>query len=173
VIAGRLPIYPGEPPRDLVRAVAHGGVEALAAEERARLWLDRPLPAPLAEALHRELVDGHCGALPPQAIPGMALAQRYRDAHLADAVLGAAARHGSAVLIAGNGHVRSDRGVAWHIRQRAPGASVMSVVLVEVVDGKTDPAAYVPRDPEGKPAADLVIFTPSVERGDPCQVLRK
>jgi uncharacterized iron-regulated protein len=173
VIAGGLPIYPGDPPRELVRAVARAGLGALAAEERARLWLDRPLPGPLAEALERELVDGHCGALPPRAIPGMALAQRYRDAHLADAVLGAMAHHGSAVLIAGNGHVRSDRGVAWHIRQRAPGASVMSVVLVEVEDGKTDPAAYVPRDPEGKPAADLVIFTLKTDRGDPCQIFRK
>jgi uncharacterized iron-regulated protein len=173
VIAGSLPIYPGDPPRDRVRAVARGGLAALAAEEQAGLGLDASLPAPLAEALDRELADSHCGALPPQAIPGMALAQRYRDAHQAAALIAAAAAHGSAILIAGNGHVRSDRGVPWHIRRRQPDARVTSVLLLEVEEGKTDPAAYVPRDPEGKPAADTIIFTPRAERGDPCEGLRK
>jgi uncharacterized iron-regulated protein len=168
VIAGRLPIYPGDPPRDRVRAVARGGAAALAAEEQARLGLDASLPAPLAEALSQELAESHCGALPPQAIPGMALAQRYRDAHLADALIAAAARHGSAILIAGNGHVRSDRGVPWHIRRRQPEARVTSVLLLEVEEGKTDPAAYVLRDPEGRPVADTIIFTPRAQRDDPC-----
>jgi uncharacterized iron-regulated protein len=167
VIAGRLPILAGNPPRERVRAVARG-VAPLDPGERARLRLDAPLPAPLAEALSRELAASHCGALPPQAIGGMAMAQRYRDAYLADALLAGAERHGSAILIAGNGHVRSDRGVPWHIRERVPGAPVTSVLLVEVEAGKTEPADYVPRDPDGKPAADLVIFTPRAERTDPC-----
>ena len=173
IVAARSPIYPGDPPRDQVRAIARGGLGALAAEEKTRLELDAPLPGPLADALDRELLASHCGALPPQAIPGMALAQRYRDAHQAAALIAAAARHGSAILIAGNGHVRSDRGVPWHIRRRQPDARVTSVLLLEVEEGKTDPAAYVPRDPEGKPAADTIIFTPRAERGDPCEGLRK
>jgi uncharacterized iron-regulated protein len=173
VIASRLPIYPGDPPRDRVRAVAKNGAASLTADERIRLGVDSQLPGPLAETLERELIDSHCGALPPQAVAGMATAQRYRDAHLADAVLEAAARHGSAILIAGNGHVRSDRGVPWHIRRRMPNAPVMSVVLVEVEDGKTDPAAYLPRDPDGKLAADLLIFTLKAERADPCQAFLK
>ena len=84
-----------------------------------------------------------------------------------------AERHGSAILIAGNGHVRSDRGVPWHLRRRAPDARIVSVVLVEVEDGRMDPTGYLPRDPEGRPAADLAIFTPRAERGDPCESLRK
>jgi uncharacterized iron-regulated protein len=173
VIAGRLPIYPGDPARERVRAVARGGAEALGPEERVGLGLATPLSAPLAEDLTRELVDSHCGAMPPQAFGGMAAAQRYRDAHLADALLGAAARHGSAILIAGNGHVRSDRGVPWYIRLRAPDTRVMSVLLLEVEAGNADPATYVPRDPEGRPVADLAIFTPRAERGDPCASFRK
>lgn len=173
VLGAGLPIYPGEPARGRVRALARGDTSALGPGERARLRLDAPLPAPLAEALSAELAASHCGALPPRAIPGMAAAQRYRDASMADALLAAEQRHGSAILIAGNGHVRADRGVPWHIRQRKPHARVMSVVLAEVEDGKTDPAAYLPRDPEGKPAADLVIFTPGVERGDPCESFKK
>lgn len=113
VVSARLPILAGDLPRDRVRAVARGGMAAIPAGERARLGLDAPLPAPLAEDLNRELADSHCGALPPQAIPGMVAAQRYRDGSLADAVLRAADQYGSAVLIAGDGHVRSDRGVPW------------------------------------------------------------
>jgi uncharacterized iron-regulated protein len=111
--------------------------------------------------------------LPPQALGGMAVAQRYRDAHMADVLLSTAQRHGSAILIAGNGHVRTDRGVPWHLRQRAPGTPVAAVLLVEVEDGQTEPADYVPRDPESRPAADFVIFTPRAERGDPCESLQK
>jgi uncharacterized iron-regulated protein len=173
IVAGGLHIYPGDPPRDRVRAVARGGLAAMAAEERARLGLDSELPAPLVEALSRELVDSHCGALPPLAIGGMAVAQRYRDAHQADAALAAAARHGSAILLAGNGHVRTDRGVPWHIRRRAPEIPIVSLMILEVEDGNTAPLAYVPRAPDGRPVADLVIFTPRAARGDPCQALRK
>lgn len=171
VVTARLPIFAGNLPPDRIRAVARGG--PIAPEDRARLKLDNQMPATLAEALNRELAESHCGVMPPEAIGGLAAAQRYRDAHLADALLTARKRHGFAILIAGNGHVRSDRGVPWHIRNLAPESSVMSVVILEVEDGKTDPEAYVPRDPEGKAAADLVIFTPRAERGDPCEAMRK
>ena len=171
VVVARLPIFAGNLPNDRVRAVARGG--SIGPEDRARLELDKPMPANLAEALNRELADGHCGMLPPEAIGGMAAAQRYRDAQMADALLSAEQRHGAAILIAGNGHVRKDRGVPWHIRERAPKAWVTTVVLVEVKEGKTDPELYVPRDPEGKPAADLMIFTPRAEREDPCEAMHK
>jgi hypothetical protein len=45
------------------------------------------------------------------------------------------------------------------------------VLLLEVSEDETEPGAYLPLDPEGKPAADLVIFTARAERGDPCQSL--
>ncbi|MBO0764556.1 MAG: ChaN family lipoprotein [Hyphomicrobiaceae bacterium] len=172
-IAAKLPIYAGDPPRDALRSVAKGDMGLLPPEERTRLRLDRELPEPLRAALGKELAESHCGALPPQAADGMVAAQRYHDARLADAVLAAAERHGSAILIAGNGHVRSDRGVPWHIRERAPQAKVASIMLLEVEADKTDPDTYVPRDPEGDPAVDVVIFTPRAERDDPCQSFLK
>lgn len=173
ILAARLPIYAGDLPRVRVRSVARSGLLQIAPEERARLGLEQPLPAPLADALRRELEESHCGALPPQALGGMAVAQRYRDAHMADVLLGAAGRHGSAVLIAGNGHVRTDRGVPWHTRRRAPETPVTAVLILEVEDGKTEPADYMPRDPDGRPTADFIVFTPRAERPDPCEALRK
>jgi uncharacterized iron-regulated protein len=165
VIAARLPMLPGEPARGMVREVARGGLGAVPPAERARMKLDTFLPGPLADMLAAELKGSHCGILPESAIPSLALAQRYRDSHLADALQRAAETHGSAILFAGNGHIRTDRGVPWHIRQRAPEKKVVSVMLIEVEDGKSDPETYVPRDPEGRPAADYILFTPRAPGG--------
>lgn len=172
VIDARLRLRAGDPSRDRIRAVARGGVAALLPDERRLLKLDQALPQPLADALAAELKGSHCGMLPDSAIPGMALAQRYRDAHLADVLASEEQILGPAVLLAGNGHVRNDRGVPWHLRLRAPGKGIVSVMLIEVEDGKVDPAAYVPLDPDGKPAVDYIVFTPRAEREDPCAAMR-
>jgi uncharacterized iron-regulated protein len=171
-IDAKLPIYAGDVTRDAIMKVAKDGETALPADERARLKLDIPLGAKLDDASLSEIEEAHCHTMPKEALTGMAYAQRYRDASLADAVLKAVDKHGSAILIAGNGHVRTDRGVPWYVHQRAPDKKVVSVMLIEVEDGKNDPEAYVPRDPDGKPAADYIIFTPRAERGDPCEKMR-
>ncbi|NJO33300.1 MAG: ChaN family lipoprotein [Rhodospirillales bacterium] len=60
----RLPIYPANPPRQQVRAVARGEEGALPARERARILLDASWDKPLADALYNELKGSHCGAMP-------------------------------------------------------------------------------------------------------------
>lgn len=172
-IANDLPIHAGDVARVEIRKAAKDGEAALAPELRSQLGLDVSLEESLDAASIKEIEASHCGALPKTAFGGMAFAQRYRDAHLADAVLNAAASGGSAFLIAGNGHARTDRGVPWYLRQRAPGKPVVSVMFVEVEDGKTDPQSYVPRGPDGLPAADFIVFTERSERGDPCEMMRK
>lgn len=173
VIATRAPIYAGDPPRDTIRKVAKEGLGALSVAEQARLGLDKPLGEKIDAVSAEEIVATHCGMLPKTAVPRMALAQRYRDAHLADATLKAASEHGQAILLTGNNHALLDRGVPWYIRARAPDKKIVSIFLVEVEEGKTDPEAYVPRDPDGKPAADYLIFTPTIEREDPCAAFPK
>lgn len=168
-----LAILHGDPARGRVRALSRGEPQAIPADERARLRLDVPMPQPLLDALAAELKDSHCGMLPERAIAGLSSAQQYRDAHLADALLAAAEKHGSAILLAGNGHLRSDRGVPWHIRQRAPDRHSLSVLFLEVDPGKSDAIAYVPRDPDSRPAADFIVFTPRAERPDPCEAMRR
>jgi uncharacterized iron-regulated protein len=173
VLTPRLPIYAANPPRAQVRAVARGDTSALPAEDRARILLDAPQDQPLADALFAELKGSHCGGMPESAVPAMSIAQRYRDAAFADVMLGAAAANGAAILVAGNGHVRTDRAVPWYLRQRAPGKKIIAVMMLEVQEGRADPAAYAPHDPAGKPAVDVIIFTPRSERPDPCEALRR
>ena len=173
VLEPRLPIYAANPPRQQVRAVARGEESAIAAEDRTRILLDAPWDKPLADALYNELKGSHCGAMPGSAVPAMSIAQRYRDAAFADVMLTAAKDHGAAVLVAGNGHVRTDRAVPWYLRERAPGKNIIAIMMLEVEDGNTDPAAYAPRAPDGQPAVDHIIFTPRAERPDPCEALHQ
>lgn len=173
IIEARLPILPGDAPRERIRSLARGGAAVLAPDESARLALGHDWPAPLAAALAAEIKTSHCGMLPDTAIPGMSFAQRYRDGHLAEAMATAAERHGGAILLAGNGHIRTDRGVPWYLRHRAGNRPILAVMLAEVEDGNTDPANYAPRDPAGKPAIDVIVFTPRAQRDDPCEKMRE
>jgi len=162
-------VYAGDAPRDTMMALAKGKAGAVSDDERARLKLNEGLGAKLDDASLTEIEGAHCGMVPKSAFGGMAFAQRYRDAHLADATVKAMEQEGGVVLISGNTHVRSDRGVPWYVARRQPGKPIASVMLVEVEDGKTDPQSYVPLDPDGKPAADFIVFTPRTEREDPCK----
>jgi uncharacterized iron-regulated protein len=172
-IDAQLPLDAGDVPRAAMMKVAKQGEAALAPDERARLKLDVPLGEANDAASLATIEENHCGLMPKEALKPMAYAQRYRDAHLADATLNAAAKHGSAILITGNEHARTDRGVPWYIRQRAPDKKVVSVMLIEVEEGKTNPEDYVAKGPDGKPTADYIIFTPRTERPDPCLKMRE
>ena len=164
-LAHSLPIMAGDAARATIRTVGKTGAPPVGTPEPA--GLDRPLGAGLEAALDAELQDGHCGLLPDQAIPRMRLVQRFRDATLADAVVhGVAAGGGQAILIAGAGHARNDRGVPFYLAGRVPPGAVVSVVLVEVASGaRADP---MPRDPTGAAAADYAVITPRAAREDPC-----
>jgi len=173
VLGHDLPVLGGNAPSNQVRQVAQKGLSALSDVERTRLAVDQQLDTPLRDALIEEIEENHCGLLPERAFAPMALAQQYRDAHLADVLLQAQRQHGTAVLIAGNGHVRADRGVPWHLIRRAPGLATSVVSFVEVEAGQEEAARYLPRDPNGQPAVDYVWFTPKAEREDPCERMRR
>jgi uncharacterized iron-regulated protein len=169
----KMPVLPADPVRDRVKALARGDRSALSEAELALLRTGEEMPQPLVDALNEELVGSHCGLMPASAFGFLNLAQRFRDAHQARALVDAAEANGAAFLLAGNGHVRSDRAVPWYVRRMAPGRRIVSVMLLEVKDGQTDAAAYLPRDLEGRSAADYVLFTPRTERADPCQQMRE
>lgn len=169
----KLPIVGGNAPTDSVRTIARQGLSAVSDVERTRLGLDVQLDAPLHRALIDEIEASHCGMLPSSAFGPMASAQQYRDAYLADALLKASSQYGSAVLIAGNGHVRADRGVPWHLLRRAPRLASVVVAFVEVADGRMTAESYIPRGPAGRPAVDYVWFTPQAERSDPCEEMAR
>src|SRR5262245_34152039 len=131
---GKMPVLPGDPVRDRIKALARGDRSGFGSAELALLEASEEMPQPLVDALNEELVGSHCGLMQASAFGGLNLAQRFRDAHQARALVDAAEANGSAFLLTGNGHVRSDRGVPWYVRRMAPGRKVVSVMLLEVQD---------------------------------------
>lgn len=159
----RWPMY-----RDLIDYAAARGWPLLAANlsraEARRIVLGEtrpdlpPIDSVQQGLLEADVIQGHCGHRPAQAVlDGMVAAQRARDARMAATLEAAPA--GVVVLIAGAGHVRRDRAVPRYL---ANPARALTVGLVEVVDGIDDPRDY---DAAG---FDVLWFTPSQQRPDPC-----
>jgi uncharacterized iron-regulated protein len=161
-----LPIVAANLPLARVRAVVHEGARALG-PEAAALGLDRPFPADLEASLEKELRASHCGGLPEAMLASMAVAQHARDAQMARALIDADKGQG-AVLVAGAGHVRLDRGVPYYVRQRKAGVSTASVAFIEVVRGADAPSAYAEAFASAELPFDLVWFTPRASDDDPC-----
>jgi uncharacterized iron-regulated protein len=113
------------------RAVFDEGAQALRASFVRRTGLDRDLPAALTSDLQDELEEAHCGQATPEILRGMYQVQRARDAMMADRLTAASGRAGG-ILIAGNGHVRNDRGVPWYLARLEPGARTLSIGIIEV-----------------------------------------
>lgn len=173
VLSRNARLVAGNPPRKRVFQVARRGLDALAADAQKRLFLDKPLGDAMDETLLGELEASHCGLMPKSAFGNMAVAQRLRDGHMAQVMADAAlsANSGAVALLAGNGHVRRDRGVPWYLRQmieKADERPLLAVGHVEVVAGKTDPHSYV----DSVRQFSLVVFTPRKKRSDPCIAMR-
>jgi uncharacterized iron-regulated protein len=155
-IANALPIIAGNVSREEGRAIARSGrpAEGLA-----------NAPRELRVALERDIVEGHCGMRPREAVlAGMVEVQRARDARMAAALESAGER--GAVLIAGAGHARRDRGAPLYLSAEAR-SSLLVIAFVEVEPGKTRPDAYA----DLAARYDLVWFTQRAEREDPCAKL--
>ena len=155
-IANDLPIIAANLSRREARAVARSGRPADGLG---------PASADLRAALERDLVDAHCGMRPsPATLAGLVEAQRARDARMAAALERSGAR--GAVLVAGAGHARRERGAPLYLSGEAR-AQLLAIAFIEVEPGRNEPGAYAG---EGLAASyDLVVFTPRAAREDPCK----
>jgi len=136
------------------RAAFVQGERAFRSSFVRRTGLGEAWPPPMMVALQDELRAAHCEQPPGQVVIGMMRVQRARDAMMADR-LAAASGNGGGVLIAGNAHVRNDRGVPWYLARLRPGARSVSIGLLEVQDNMAELTSDLPYD--------YVWFTP---RGD-------
>lgn len=170
-LAQGAPLLAGGLDRDVMRAVSSQGAGALGAEREHRLRLDEPVDETMRAAMRREIHESHCGQLPEHLLDPMVTVTLAKDAAMVEAMIDGRALEGrdSALLIAGTGHVRDDRGVPWHLRKLAPEARTVSFGLVEVVAGEFDPQAYAAAFGGDLPF-DFVWFAPRVDDDDPCEV---
>ena len=141
---------------DAMKVATEGWGTVLGAEVRARLALDT-LPPALRDAQAREIAEGHCNLLPADALPAMVDAQMARDIVLAETIRPYAAS--GVVLLAGNGHVRSDIGVTHWL----PAAVRKSALSIGMLERQQDNAL-----PEQAAAFDRYVLTAPTQRPDPC-----
>lgn len=160
-----MPILAANLPPDVARGVAKEGLAALPADVAQQLRLDPSQDVAVLEAHKTDIQRGHCGMLPERSLAPFALAQYARDAVMArvmaDQWLRTNGRFG-VVLIAGIGHVRSDRGVPLHLGRFAPKGKIIALGFVETDDKTVAP------DVTGLPF-DIVWFTSkAADEADPC-----
>ena len=173
-LAAHLPIRAANLPRAFLR----GELDAAVGRDTSAIWYARFHAARWTQAqedsLRADIVASHCGKLPEVAVPRVVLAQRVRDAAMAQALVDAATADG-AILIAGDGHVRADLGVPVYMH--APdtpdaGAREIGVGFVEA-SATEERAPDFPRNVlADHPGFDYVWFTPPASREDPCAALR-
>lgn len=164
----------GWPAWSMYRPIAEAALAAglpMAPANASRAILRRPapsaafaLPADLLDSLRQELSVGHCGMLPASALAAMGTAQQRRDLAMADSLIGHATPDG-AVLIAGNGHARRDRGAPWWlVKLGVNPKAILSIGVIEV-----DPDWRSADDLRGFAGQfDLLFLTPRVDSDNPC-----
>jgi uncharacterized iron-regulated protein len=160
-----MPMHAGNVSRSTLRAFSRTpDLAGLDAPVRARLRRAAWTAAQDA-ILAGEIRDSHCGKLPSSAVPGIALAQRVRDAAMAEALQRHATRDG-AVLLAGHGHVRRDLGVPAYL-DAAP-EDIVSVGWIETPAWPVPGVDVARRAAAERPGFDYLWFTAPVHRADPC-----
>ena len=171
-LAAGLPWVAGGLDADVQKAVAKAAPSPLYEKAVQELGLAEPLSPEIVEAESQEIKEGHCNLLPVAALAPTLRAQRALDASLAKAMASANAS-GGAVLIAGADHVRNDWAVSHMIRQKSPGAVVVSVAFIEVDPERTKPSAYMRKAPGLEQPFDFIYLTPSMDVTDHCAELEK
>jgi uncharacterized iron-regulated protein len=177
-IAAQLPLLAANLDRAGIRAAAQGPAPDLPPHIRAQYTA--------------AVVTGHCDLIKAEQATPMVQAQVARDRTMAQAMIkGDQISNDGAILIAGAGHARRDSGAPWQLAQLAVSGPIISVAMIEVRPQRPgEPpatiadyqAAYAaPADTNDKGDAapldhapfDYLVFTPRIERPDPCDALRR
>jgi uncharacterized iron-regulated protein len=147
-LAYNLPIVAANVSRDDARRVISDGLGAHG--------FDPIVAADITRAQSEAIEASHCGTLNAAQAQRMAAAQVARDQFMARAIETHARR--GVVLLAGNGHVRSDIGVPRWLTP-ATRALTESIGMLEVGDGERA---------DNEQVYDKVFRTPRQARADPC-----
>ncbi len=169
-VAAHLPVRAA----NLARSFFRVDLQSLVDKDTNAIWYARFHAAKWtdaqAAALHADIVDSHCGKVPESVVPRIVLAQRLRDATMAQALVNAATPSG-AVLIAGDGHVRADLGVPVYLHAPAmPDADArsLSVGFVEATKQEREAQDFPREIVADHPGFDYLWLTPPAQREDPC-----
>ena len=122
-------------------------------------------------SLQNEIIAAHCNLISADSSSPMLSIQRIRDAVMSLSLL--KSQSNMPVLIAGASHIRKDRGVPFYLSRQELKGKVITLAFVEVQQEKTQISDYHERWGSQQLPFDYAWFTPAVDRGDPCEQLRK
>jgi uncharacterized iron-regulated protein len=165
VIDAKLPILAAQFTRNQSKRFVTEGLGMLDPATVSRYGLDKPLDGELQAMWLDEMFASHCDMVPRDQLGGMVEIQRIRDAIMADAMLRGAEARGQVVLVAGTGHTRNVAVPRLLLMTGVTEAQIVSVGFV-AVDGERLEAHDYGDD------HDVLVFTPGVEREDPCAAMR-
>ncbi len=140
-----VPVFGGNLPRSRMR------------EAMGDAALDTQVPAPVLEQQREAIRTSHCDLLPATQLAPMARIQLARDQSMAQVAMAQLVPGRTVLLIAGNGHVRSDLGVPLHL---PPGQAHRVLVARAGTAGAALPA-------------DAYWDTPALPEHDHCAELRE
>ena len=161
----RLPVLALDLDRTLTRRIAREGL-AGAGPDAERLRSLLPPDAAREAAIHRVMVDAHCGLLPAERVPRLVEAWHARNVAMARRIAAAVEDGRAVVVIVGRGH-QAPGGLPAQLAALRPGTRQFVLDLVEV------PAGADARRLAAGSTADALWLTPAVDRPDPCAPLRK
>jgi uncharacterized iron-regulated protein len=169
-----LPVAAANLSRKQVHEVVRTGASSLAPDVRAMLDRAGPLSERDTGEIRDEMFESHCREMPRSMLDPFVTMQRARDAQMAERLLAVARGNpGGAVLVAGSGHVRTDRAVPSYLAREAPERTRAAVAFQEVSQDMRTPADYAKAFGRSELPFDFVVFTPAESRQDPCQGLRE
>ena len=145
-----------------MKQIVKEGREALDGEFIKKTALDQKLPPQGQLRLKEDIIEGHCGKLPPSVVEAFYFAQRARDAFMTDTLLSSLSKKDLAFVMAGNSHVRKDYGMPWYFSKRG----YESVVSVKMDFLTKEGLPFWDKRDEG--AYDYVVFFPFQELENPC-----
>ena len=155
-----LDLVPGGPSNNTLAQTRQSGLTAtLSPTMLAETGLLFPLSRSHQADLENQLIESHCGFIRSPQAKKMAEIQHLKDGML---VARALRQEDGAVIIAGNQHVRTDRGAPHNLRHAAPHVSSLSIGLIEVN------AAQRRLEDITFPPYDIVWFTPTFPEVDYC-----
>jgi len=165
-----VPVFATNMTRNQAMSMVRENKTFLDAGSLNRMKLDQPFPESLIEVKTKELIRSHCNMMPEQMVKPMLRAQTTKDAMMADVMIAVENKDGldGAILITGGGHARTDWAVPWHLAQRAPDKSVLSLAMLEVDEDFPSVENYSEEWDASIVPFDYIWFTPRTDIDDPC-----
>ncbi len=149
------------------RKTLHTRVQANGPDWHQELGTRYSIPMHGLGLLEQEIAESHCGYVDTGHLPFMVEAQLLRDHAMTSALVNSPA---PAVLVAGRGHVRNDYAVPVQLRNACRCDSVLSIALLPVHPDAPRPEDYLQGS---RNAYDILYFTPSHTREDPCEKFKQ